>query len=654
MAEAQIPCTYTLKDTKKESNWSYEDGALHVKNRLAILRDENGSKIGESLVLTAAQKQALEALGWCGGDRTCDDELKLKFPGHRHGCVQERDEPMPPPPPRARRKAAPVVKPAKRFKQFRRPAAPVPQAPVQAEAEDDEPSDEKKPFAFLAGRNYGVRPRDAPPPPRPGGWAAAPPDAPVRTSRVVERCDGGFDDSWLGSDSDASDDEAPPPAALRATTAAATRRRRRAPAPGSRKTRCRRPRRPSPTTPSRRPSSTPCSTARRTSRPRRGTSPRPRAWRRPRRPRRRRRRRPRLLRSRRRRRRRDESRCRPCRGRPCQSRRAAPAPAPPTDDDDDAFWAAAADAASRAEAAAGATAPVAFEDASVTRERQRREPRGPPLTGEERRQRAADAADATTSTASWRTRGARPDGRGGAQHGRRPPGRVGGRRGAGARDPAPRRSRPTTTTTCSAARGPRGKAPRPPGAALDELEARTTATPMRRTDARAAADIADSWLAARESSIQNDGARPKKTPSSTLPQSRDDELRAPEDDVRSFVATRLSRAKTPKTPRTRMEALVDLLVEPDLHTYRQARALVGSSLEAAFYHAARGALAAANDDATLDKNVVAARAGRAPAAARDGTLVDEPRRGDRERPGRRNVRTLPRPGQSLRAPSVPK
>ena len=70
----------------------------------------------------------------------------------------------------------------------------------------------------------------------------------------------------------------------------------------------------------------------------------------------------------------------------------APAPAPR---DDDAFWAAAADAASRAEAAAGATAPVAFEDASVARERQRREPRGPPLTGEERRQRAADAADAT-------------------------------------------------------------------------------------------------------------------------------------------------------------------------------------------------------------------------------------------------------------------
>ena len=79
MAEAQIPCTYTLKDTKKESNWSYEDGALHVKNRLAILRDENGSKIGESLVLTAAQKTALDALGWCGGERTCDDELKLKF-----------------------------------------------------------------------------------------------------------------------------------------------------------------------------------------------------------------------------------------------------------------------------------------------------------------------------------------------------------------------------------------------------------------------------------------------------------------------------------------------------------------------------------------------------------------------------------------------
>ena len=156
---------------------------------------------------------------------------------------------------------------------------------------------------------------------------------------------------------------------------------------------------------------------------------------------------------------------------------------------------------------------------------------------------------------------------------------------------------------------------------------------MRRTDARAAADIADSWLAAQESSIQNDGARPpKKTPSSTLPQARDDELRAPEDDVRSFVATRLSRAKTPKTPRTRKEALVDLLVEPDLHTYRQARALVGSGLEAAFYHAARGALAAANDDATLDKNVVK-RAGQVLAAARDGTLVDELRRGERDDQG---------------------
>ena len=130
MAEAQIPCTYTLKDTKKESNWSYEDGALHVKNRLAILRDENGSKIGESLVLTAAQKAALEALGWCGGDRTCDDELKLKFPGTVTCCVQERDEPMPPPPPRARRKAAPLApKPAKRFKQFRRPAAPPTRSP---------------------------------------------------------------------------------------------------------------------------------------------------------------------------------------------------------------------------------------------------------------------------------------------------------------------------------------------------------------------------------------------------------------------------------------------------------------------------------------------------------------------------------------------
>ena len=77
---------------------------------------------------------------------------------------------------------------------------------------------------------------------------------------------------------------------------------------------------------------------------------------------------------------------------------------------------------------------------------------------------------------------------------------------------------------------------------------------------------------------------------------------------------------------------MDLLVEPDLHTYRQARALVGSGLEAAFYHAARGALAAANDDATLDKNVVK-RAGQVLAAARDGTLVDELRRGERDDQG---------------------
>ena len=488
MAEAQIPCTYTLKDTKKESNWSYEDGALHVKNRLAILRDENGSKIGESLVLTAAQKQALEALGWCGGDRTCDDELKLKFPGTVTCCVQERDEPMPPPPPRARRKAAPAPKPAKRFKQFRRPAAPVAQAPVQAEAEDDEPSDEKKPFAFLAGRNYGVRPRDAPPPPRPGGWAAAPPDAPVRTSRVVERCDGGFDDSWLGSDSDASDDEAPPPAAPRydgggyeappradapgrarraAAGRGARRRRRRAGGPHRRDARRR---------------GGPAARAAELAAPARVAPPAPpapppagRAG----------------PRNRRRRRRRDESRCRPCRARPCQSRRRA-ARASTTDGRRRRrrLRAAAADAWSRAEAAAGATAPVAFEDASVTRERQRREPRGPPLTGEERRQRAADAADATPCGRPRGGRAARaPDGRGGAQHGRRPPRRVGRPRGARARDPAlgessGRRRRP--------ARRPahRAQGPRPPGAALDELEARTTATPMRRTDARAAADIA--------------------------------------------------------------------------------------------------------------------------------------------------------------------
>ena len=42
--------------------------------------------------------------------------------------------------------------------------------------------------------------------------------------------------------------------------------------------------------------------------------------------------------------------------------------------------------------------------------------------------------------------------------------------------------------------------------------------------------------------------------------------------------------------------------------------------------------AAANDDATLDKNVVK-RAGQVLAAARDGTLVDELRRGERDDQG---------------------
>ena len=627
MAEAQIPCTYTLKDTKKESNWSYEDGALHVKNRLAILRDENGSKIGESLVLTAAQKQALEALGWCGGDRTCDDELKLKFPGTVTCCVQERDEPMPPPPPRARRKAAPLApKPAKRFKQFRRPAAPVAQAPVQAEAEDDEPSEEKKPFAFLAGRNYGVRPRDAPPP---RGRAAGPrrrrragPDVARRRAR-----DGGFDDPGSGP-TRTRPDEAPPPAAPRydgGGYGAPPRADAGARAPARR----RRPRRPSPTTPSRRPSSTRCSTARRTSRPRRGT---------------------------RRARARGAARAAraaaaaapappkpappvPPRRKPMPPLPRAPVPKPPrraphhhhrrTTTTTPSGRPRPRGVAGRG--AAGATAPVAFEDASVTRERQRREPRGPPLTGEERRQRAADAADATRRRPRADARRAHPT----AAAARSTAGALrAASAAAAARAPVIRRLGESSDDDDDLLGGPRTarKAPRPPGAALDELEARTTATPMRRTDARAAADIADSWLAAQESSIQNDGARPKKTPSSTLPQSRDDELRAPEDDVRSFVATRLSRAKTPKTPRTRKEALVDLLVEPDLHTYRQARALVGSGLEAAFYHAARGALAAANDDATLDKNVVR-RAGQVLAAARDGTLVDELRRGERDDQG---------------------
>ena len=273
---------------------------------------------------------------------TCDDELKLYSRAPSTCCVQERDEPMPPPPPRARRKAAPLApKPAKRFKQFRRPAAPVPQAPVQAEAEDDEPSDEKKPFAFLAGRNYGVRPRGAPPPPRPGGWAAAPPDAPVRTSRVVERCDGGFDDSWLGSrrlDDEAPpyDDRAAPPAAptLRGGARAVLARgrlgraRRAAAGRGARRDDAEQAalidamldgaadQPPAP---------------RNAPRPARGAA---RAA-----ARRRRRRRPRRhLRRRRRRHRRDESRCRPCRRAPVPKPPAPPrrAPRPPTDDDDDA------------------------------------------------------------------------------------------------------------------------------------------------------------------------------------------------------------------------------------------------------------------------------------------------------------------------------
>ena len=49
MAEAQIPCTYTLKDTKKESNWSYEDGALH--GRVVHARVVHAVLSGEPLEL---------------------------------------------------------------------------------------------------------------------------------------------------------------------------------------------------------------------------------------------------------------------------------------------------------------------------------------------------------------------------------------------------------------------------------------------------------------------------------------------------------------------------------------------------------------------------------------------------------------------------
>ena len=507
MADAKIPCTYTLKDTKKESNWSYEDGTLHVKNRLASLRDDNGAAVGDSLVLNPTQKAALEALGW-GGAKTCDDELKLKFPGTVTAYVQEHEEEMPPPPPRAARRKAPApARPAKRFKQFRK----VTPAPVAAAPDDDEPAAENKPFAFLAGRNYGVRPSAAPPP-RPSGWAAAPPDAPVQTSRVVECCDGGFDDSWLGSDSDLSDDggyggyaapredwAAPPPVvdewaaqppvvdALPPAAAPVADDAEQAALidamldgeadqPPARNFAAP----PAPATPAPPPVPKPAPPV----------PPAPRAA-------------PPVLKP---------TPPVPPVPKPPAPRFAAPprrTPAPPPAADDDAFWAAAADAAAQAEAAAGA---VVFEDASVTRERQRREPRAPPMTGEEKRQRAAVAADATyVEGVTADARRAHPT----AAAARSKAGALrAASAAAAAQAPVLQRLGESSSDDDDVLGGPRTarKTPRRPGAALDDLAARTTATPIRRTDARAAADIAESWLAAQESSIQSAGARPKKTP----------------------------------------------------------------------------------------------------------------------------------------------
>ena len=65
---------------------------------------------------------------------------------------------------------------------------------------------------------------------------------------------------------------------------------------------------------------------------------------------------------------------------------------------------------------------------------------------------------------------------------------------------------------------------------------------------------------------------------------------------------------------------MDLLVEPDLHTYRQRERDWAAASRRPQPRLARGAPAAANDDATLDKNVVrrATRARSRRGARRDG------------------------------------
>ena len=81
MGETIIDVTYTLKDTKKESNWSYEDGTIKITGRTARLRDEDGAPVGEAITLSSGQRDALESRGWLGGEATEDSEAKIKFDG---------------------------------------------------------------------------------------------------------------------------------------------------------------------------------------------------------------------------------------------------------------------------------------------------------------------------------------------------------------------------------------------------------------------------------------------------------------------------------------------------------------------------------------------------------------------------------------------
>ena len=112
-----------------------------------------------------------------------------------------------------------------------------------------------------------------------------------------------------------------------------------------------------------------------------------------------------------------------------------------------------------------------------------------------------------------------------------------------------------------------------PGRTLDALEASLDASPAPAPrDGRTAAEIADAWLADQARSVERDARRAdaRRTPHRPRVGPAAAPVAAPEEVARTFLASRLAAAATPRTPRTRKEAFVDLLVDPELHTYAAA------------------------------------------------------------------------------------